>query len=81
MGEFPHELEAMKSIGMSEIDVIRSATIQSAESCAIDDQTGSIEKNKSADIIIVDGNPAEDISNLWNIEDVFKNGAAVTKDQ
>lgn len=78
MGEFTHELEAMKSIGMSEIDVIRSATIQSAESCAVDDQTGSIEKNKSADIIIVDGNPAEDISSLWNIEEVFKNGEAVT---
>ena len=81
MGEFPHELEAMKSIGMAEIDVIRSATIQSAESCAIDDQTGSIEKNKSADIIIVNGNPVEDISNLWNIEEVFKNGATVTKEQ
>ena len=34
MGEFTHELEAMKSIGMSDMDVIRSATIHSAESCA-----------------------------------------------
>ena len=81
MGEFSHELEAMKSIGMSDMDVIRSATIHSAESCAIDDQTGSIEKNKSADLIVVDGNPAKNISDLWNVEEVFKDGAIVSKAQ
>ena len=81
MGEFTHELEAMKSIGMSDMDVIRSATIHSAESCAIDDQTGSIEKNKSADLIVVDGNPAKNILDLWNVEEVFKDGAIVSKAQ
>lgn len=78
MGEFPHELEAMNSIGLSEMEVIKSATLDSARSCQIDAQTGSIEKNKLADIIIIDGDPTKDISAMWKINEVFKDGEIVT---
>ena len=38
------------------------------------DKFGSIEKNKFAYLIIVDGNPLEDIKNARNLVNVIKNG-------
>ena len=45
---------AMKNTNMSEIDAIKSITINPAEIIKIDDRVGSIEINKDADIVIFD---------------------------
>ena len=58
---------------------IVSVTSDAAKSLGIDSVTGSLEQGKEADIIIVDGNPAEDINTLWNITDVFLGGQRVDR--
>lgn len=45
--------------GMKEDDALKSITITAAKILRIDDRLGSLEKNKDADIIIMDGHPLE----------------------
>ncbi len=51
-----------------------SVASDAAKSLGIDSVTGSLQPNKEADVIIVDGNPAEDINTLWNIADIILPG-------
>ncbi len=66
------ELELYVKAGISNEDVIRIATIESAEVAGAADETGSIEVGKQAELILVDGNPLEDISAIrrvvWSIK-------------
>ena len=56
------------------MDAVKSATMVSAELLGIQDKLGSIETNKIADIIAVEGNPIDDISFLQNVIFVMKEG-------
>ncbi|MEQ8578903.1 MAG: amidohydrolase family protein [Balneola sp.] len=73
-GENAREFEIMVDYGMSESQAIKTATLNAAELLGLKDQIGSIEEGKSADIIAVDKNPLEDISELKNITFVMKSG-------
>ena len=68
--EFVHMVEG----GMLPMDAVKSATMVSAELLDIQDKLGSIETNKIADIIAVEGNPIDDISFLQNVIFVMKEG-------
>ncbi len=60
--------------GMTPVEALRSATIEAATLLRIQDETGSLEPGKYADIIAVTEDPAEDISALRNIVFVMKGG-------
>ena len=77
LGQFYKEIVAHTTIGLSPIESIISATLDSAIACGVDDQVGSIEKGKKADLIIVNGNPLNNIENLKNVDTVFLDGIAV----
>jgi imidazolonepropionase-like amidohydrolase len=71
------ELGLMAEGGMSPMETIVASTKTAAACLGWDDQLGTIEREKLADIIIVRGNPLEDISSLANhdnIQVVIKNG-------
>lgn len=79
VGVYPHgdnvrELEMMVDYGMKNIDVLKSATSINAQIFHIDDRVGRLREGLLADVIAVDGDPAEDISALRNIRLVMKDG-------
>jgi imidazolonepropionase-like amidohydrolase len=48
-----------------------------AQAIGFDDQLGTLEPGKIADLIVVDGDPSEDISALSRVRAVFKDGVRV----
>ena len=79
LGNTVYETECLVQAGMSPMQGILSLTSDAAKALGIDSVTGSLEAEKEADLIIVDGNPAEDINSLWNIDEVFLGGDRVDR--
>ncbi len=75
------EMEQFVLSGVSEMDTLIAATRNGAEMLGVDDVLGTVEVGKLADLVIVDGNPLENISNIRNTRMVFKNGTEVDLDQ
>ena len=73
-GDNAKEFVYMVEGGMLPMDAVKSATMVSAELLGIQDKLGSIETNKIADIIAVEGNPIDDISFLQKVIFVMKEG-------
>ena len=68
------EMELMVEAGMTPVEVLRSATVIPAHMMGIEHLVGTIEIGKRADLIVVRGNPLEDIAALRDIEWVMKDG-------
>ena len=77
LGEFQREVEALTSLGMSNHQGIISATKDAAASTGVSDLVGTLEEGKEADVLILDGNPIQDIKNLSKVAAVFKSGLRV----
>ena len=71
---FQDEIHAHVSIGMTPMQAIQSGTIFSAQSCWVDDEVGSLETGKVANIISVEGEPDKNISDLRNIKSIIHRG-------
>ena len=63
-----------KYVGVSNQFALYTATLRNAELAGIDQVTGSITPGKDADLIVVAGNPLEDIKALRNVKHVFARG-------
>ena len=73
-GDNAREFALMVKGGMSPMEAILSATVNTSQLLRIEDQAGSIEKGKWADIIAVKNNPLEDITELQRVQFVMKEG-------
>ncbi len=73
------ELADMVRAGLTPADVIVAATSMSAEFVGADD-LGTVAAGKSADFIVLDANPLDDITNTRAISAVYLRGAAVHRD-
>lgn len=71
------ELEIRTSVGVSPQDALSMATYLAAELCDVEDKVGTLESGKCADILIVDGDPLDNIANLRNIALVMKEGKII----
>ena len=71
---FHWEMQAYAQGGMTPMEVLRSATLGSAETIGRAAEFGSIEPGKYADLVVLDRNPLADIANTLAIREVMKNG-------
>lgn len=76
-GTNAEEAVLMVAAGMSEMDVIVSATINAADLIDMSESIGTIESGKLADIIAVDDSPLENIDELLDVDFVMKSGKIV----
>ncbi len=81
-GVFPHGLNAREFIymveaGMTPLQAIQSATLETAKLLRIEKELGSIKAGKLADIIAVKGDPLNDVSVLQKVTFVMKDGQIV----
>jgi len=76
-GDNGREFVLMVEAGMPEEEAIIAATINAADLCGLSDQIGTIEPGKFADLIAVEGDPLEDISELQRILFVMKEGVTI----
>jgi imidazolonepropionase-like amidohydrolase len=68
------ELELYVQAGMTPMAAIQSATIVPAKVMKMDGESGSIEVGKRADMVLVEGDPLENISDLRRVVSVVKDG-------
>jgi imidazolonepropionase-like amidohydrolase len=68
------EFKYMVDWGMTPADAIRSATVTASELLGMQNQIGSIEVGKLADIVAVPGDPLQDITLLQKVDFVMKGG-------
>lgn len=79
-GESLHgELKSLVDAGLPEIEAIKAATINGAQFLEVDDFYGSLKAGKSGDLLILNDNPLEDISNTQNISSMVLQGKLYSK--
>lgn len=71
---YQREMEIWSESGIENSEIIHAATLQNARFFRIDRELGSIEQGKIADLILVKGNPLDDIKAMRNVEKVMING-------
>ena len=76
-GNNARELELYVENGLTPEEAIIAATIHAAELVGMQDELGTIETGKIADLIAVEGNPLENISALMNVAVVVQGGKIV----
>ena len=72
-----YEIEMMSQAGMSPMQVIQACTLNAAHVLRLDAEIGTLEAGKQADILVVDGNPLENLETLANVRLVIHNGAVI----
>ncbi|HEX3250268.1 MAG TPA: amidohydrolase family protein [Pyrinomonadaceae bacterium] len=71
---YQRELELLVESGLTPMEAIVAGTSENARYFHIDDRLGSVEIGKLADLILVQGDPLKDISNMRRIQRVMLNG-------
>jgi imidazolonepropionase-like amidohydrolase len=68
------EIELHAQAGFTPMEAIQSATVVAARAMGMEKDSGTIEVGKRADVIVVDGNPLENISDIRKVSAVFAAG-------
>jgi imidazolonepropionase-like amidohydrolase len=71
------EIELMQKAGMTPMQIIVAGTKNAAHVCNLDHELGTLEAGKIADVLVVDGDPLEDIHALTNVRMVLHNGVVI----
>jgi len=68
------EIELYVQAGFTPMEAIQAATIVPARAMGLEKESGTVQKGKRGDLIVINGNPLEDIRNTRNVEYVVTNG-------
>jgi imidazolonepropionase-like amidohydrolase len=68
------ELELYVQAGFTPMEAIQAATLVPARVMGLEKELGTVEKGKRGDLILIDGNPLQDIHNTRKVEYVITNG-------
>lgn len=74
------ELELFVQAGLTPLEVLKTATVNPAKYLGMSDSLGTIEKGKIADLVVLEANPLESISNTQKIAAVVANGRYLPKE-
>jgi imidazolonepropionase-like amidohydrolase len=74
-----HELELLVEAGIPPLEVIKIATRNGAQALGIEEDVGTVESGKQADMIILSDNPLDSINNTKKIEAVINNGKLIER--
>jgi imidazolonepropionase-like amidohydrolase len=77
LGEFWRELECLTEVGLSANQALMSATRDASRLLQIDQETGTLQRGKDADVLVVAGNPCEDLSDLKRVTAVYAKGREI----
>jgi len=77
MGDYALGLELLVRAGMSPSAAIDSATRLAAEAIGLGDEVGTVSAGKSADLLVVDGDPLGDITRAGAVSMVVRQGRIV----
>ena len=72
------ELEQLVASGLSPLEALRAATVRPAEFFGIEDEMGTIESGKRADLVLLDAYPLANIANTRRISGVISKGRHFT---
>ena len=74
------ELEVLVESGFSNLEAIKTATVNPATFFGIQDKTGRIKNGYKADLVILNSNPLDMIRNTQDISAVIKNGHLLSRE-
>lgn len=78
--ELALELELMVQVGLTPEQTLRAATVACAEILGWSDRLGTLTPGKEADVVLLEGNPLQDISAARRVRHVYKAGVHYTPD-
>jgi imidazolonepropionase-like amidohydrolase len=76
---YAREMELLHESGLTPMQVIEAATLENARNLRVDDRLGSVEPGKQADLILVEGNPLDDLAVMRRVRGVMLNGVWVKR--
>ena len=71
------ELKLMNEVGMAPESVLKATTSSSAALLGVEDELGTIEVGKRADLVVIDGDPLDFAGLRERVEQVWKDGRLV----
>jgi len=75
------ELEYLVRAGLSPLEALKSATVRPAEFFSLQDEMGTVDVGKKADLVLLDANPLENIANTKRIAAVISKGNLLTQNE
>jgi imidazolonepropionase-like amidohydrolase len=76
-GHLEYNVHLARLAGLTPMESLQAVTRNAARLCGLIDRIGTLEANKDADLLVLDGDPLQDEQNLTRVVAVFKSGVRV----
>jgi len=78
-GEFVHEIHMLAQAGLSYADAVVAGTAGAADSIGAGGVAGRLAVGRTADVLVVRGDPTREITALWDVLDVYQAGRRIDR--